>query len=220
MATYSRGPGRGAAARGGRADMSLARRSTDSPRARIDRPAPRARCARPYSLRIRYVTCARNPGPDRPPFGHVLDSCRSFSEHFRQVVPKLVAAASELGCLLPNLGGTNAGCRQLYSGILRSIALYGAPVWIDALSKSNKQLLRGPQCIVVVRAIREYRTIPFETACLLADSPLWDLEADVLASIFNRRHQCRNRGIPFSASEERRWRTEADLVLETLLFAK
>lgn len=42
MATYSRGQGRGAAARFGRAAMSLSRRSTDSPRVRIDRPAPRA----------------------------------------------------------------------------------------------------------------------------------------------------------------------------------
>ncbi|CAG4925567.1 unnamed protein product [Colias eurytheme] len=63
MATYSRGPGRGAAARGGRAAMSLARRSTDTPRAHIDRPAPRSRCARPYSLCCRYVTCVRTPSP-------------------------------------------------------------------------------------------------------------------------------------------------------------
>ncbi|CAB3237205.1 unnamed protein product [Arctia plantaginis] len=62
MATYSRGPGRGAAARVGRAAMSLARRSTDSPRARIDRPAPRTcRCARQRNLHHHYVTVRAHP---------------------------------------------------------------------------------------------------------------------------------------------------------------
>ncbi|GBP21406.1 hypothetical protein EVAR_12007_1 [Eumeta japonica] len=60
MATYSRGPGRGAAARVGRAAMSLARRSTDSPRARIDRPAPSA--ARRPSHRHPLCNTARASG--------------------------------------------------------------------------------------------------------------------------------------------------------------
>lgn len=64
MASYSRGPGRGAAARAGRAAMSLARRSTDSPRADIDRPAPAATRAAAAAA-ASYVTLRAPPGPAR-----------------------------------------------------------------------------------------------------------------------------------------------------------
>ncbi|KAJ0169137.1 hypothetical protein K1T71_014945 [Dendrolimus kikuchii] len=64
-----------------------------------------------------------------------------------------------LSRLLPNVGGPNATCRKLFEDIVRSMALYGAPVWADRLTAKNAPLLRQAQCIMAVRAIRGYRTV-------------------------------------------------------------
>ncbi|PZC70439.1 hypothetical protein B5X24_HaOG216255, partial [Helicoverpa armigera] len=60
--------------------------------------------------------------------GLVLDGRWSFVEHFRRLGPKLEKAGAAFKRLLPNLGGPNAPCRKLYAGVMRSMALYGAPV--------------------------------------------------------------------------------------------
>ncbi|XP_022821410.1 uncharacterized protein LOC111352932 [Spodoptera litura] len=79
-------------------------------------------------------------------------------------------------------------------GIVRSMALYGAPVWADGLTERNVALLRGPQRAMAVRVIRGYRTISFEAATLLAGSPPWDLEAKALASLYRWRGELTARG--------------------------
>ncbi|KAJ0180637.1 hypothetical protein K1T71_004041 [Dendrolimus kikuchii] len=126
--------------------------------------------------------------------GLVLDSRWDFSAHFRQLLPRLKGAAGALSRLLPNVGGPNATCRKLFEGIVRSMALYGAPVWSDRLTAKNAALLRQAQRILAVRAIRGYRTVSFEVASLLAGSPPWDLEARVLASLYVWRKEALARG--------------------------
>lgn len=44
---------------------------------------------------------------------------------------------SLLARLLPNVGGPEAVCRKLFESIARSMALYGAPVWVDSLTAKN-----------------------------------------------------------------------------------
>ncbi|CAB3230287.1 unnamed protein product [Arctia plantaginis] len=118
--------------------------------------------------------------------GLVLDGRWLFDEHFRQLGPKLVDTASALGRLLPNLGGASVPTRRLYAGVVRSMALYGAPVWVAALTAPNRARLWRPQRILAVRAIRGYRTVSTEAACALAGTPPWDLEAEVLAEVYRR----------------------------------
>ncbi|XP_047997241.1 uncharacterized protein LOC125234861 [Leguminivora glycinivorella] len=64
------------------------------------------------------------------------------------------------------------------------MALYGAPAWADALSDKNISQLRRPQRVMAQRVIRGYRTIGSEAACALAGTLPWDLEAQILASLF------------------------------------
>ena len=116
--------------------------------------------------------------------GLTLDGRWDFKEHFRRLAPKLTSAAAALGRLLPNIGGPSTACRRLYAGIVRSMALYGAPVWADALGSENVAQLRRPQRAMAVRAIRGYRTISAEAACVLASSLPWDLDARALASVY------------------------------------
>ena len=126
--------------------------------------------------------------------GLVLDSRWDFGPHFRWLAPKLLSAAGALSTLLPNLGGPSTACRRLYVGVVRSMALYGAPIWAADLTAGSIAVLRKPQRAMAVRAIRGYRTISYEAACVLAGSPPWDLEAKVLASLYRWREEARARG--------------------------
>lgn len=121
--------------------------------------------------------------------GLVLDSRWNFGPHFEQLVPKLMSVAAALARVLPNLGGPNASCRRLYVGIVRSMALYGAPVWVDNLTARTIAVLRRPQRAMAVRVIRGYRTISYEAATILAESMPWDLDAKALASLYHWRKE-------------------------------
>ncbi|CAH0713407.1 unnamed protein product, partial [Brenthis ino] len=126
--------------------------------------------------------------------GLTLDGRWTFRVHFAQLTPRLIGAASALGRLLPNVGGPGSHCRRLYAGIVRSMALYGAPVWIDALSAPNRAQLRKAQRVLAVRAVRGYRTVSFTAATLLAGDPPWELQAEVLAEVYQFRASERARG--------------------------
>lgn len=116
--------------------------------------------------------------------GLILDGRWRFEPHFKALGPRVVGAAAALGRLLPNVGGPGARCRRLYAGVVRSMAVYGAPLWVDALSAKNKRALRAAQRVVALRAIRGYRTVSSGAAFTLAGSPPWELEAEVLTAVY------------------------------------
>lgn len=74
------------------------------------------------------------------------------------------------------------------------MALYGAPIWVGALDRENVAALRRPQRAMAIRAIRGYRSVSGDAACLLAGSPPWDLEARARAAMYNWRAALRSRG--------------------------
>ncbi|CAH2092498.1 unnamed protein product [Euphydryas editha] len=119
--------------------------------------------------------------------GLVLDGRWKFRAHFQRLVPRLLKVAASLSWLLPNVGGPGVSCRRLYTGVVRSMAMYGAPVWADALDRENIALLRRAQRVMAIRVVRGYRTISGEAACVLAGVLPWDLDAVSLASSYRRR---------------------------------
>ncbi|KAL0853153.1 hypothetical protein ABMA27_012913 [Loxostege sticticalis] len=123
-----------------------------------------------------------------------LDGRWSFGAHFHKLAPKLLKTAGALSRLMPNLGGPAASCRRLYLGVVRSMALYGAPVWYGALSGDNALVLRRAQRVLAVRVIRGYRTVSAEAALALAGSMPWDLDALVLAAMYKWRGDQRSQG--------------------------
>jgi len=124
-----------------------------------------------------------------------LDGRRSFGPHFEQLAPRLERTAAALARLLPNVGGPGSPCRKLYSGIVRSMALYGAPIWADSLTvRSNRSLLRRPQRVIAVREIRAYKTVSWTAATLLAGDPPWELQARVLAAAYEHRANAQTSG--------------------------
>ncbi|XP_013173114.1 PREDICTED: uncharacterized protein LOC106121832, partial [Papilio xuthus] len=100
--------------------------------------------------------------------------------------------------------------------VVRSMALYGAPIWAEALDAPNRALLRRPQRIVAVRACMAYRTVGHAAACALAGTPPWEVEAGVLAEAYRERAELRARGESLAPEElarsrARRKRTTLEL---------
>jgi hypothetical protein len=145
--------------------------------------------------------------------GLTLDGRWKFEEHFKCLAPRLVGTAATLGRLLPNIGGPGSNCRKLYAGIIKSMALYGAPIWMDALTAHNKILLRRPQRIIAVRAIRGYRTISWAAATALAGDPPWELQAEVLAEVYRFNVEERSQGVHPAPDEIKRTRVLAQQAL-------
>ncbi|CAF4927135.1 unnamed protein product [Pieris macdunnoughi] len=126
--------------------------------------------------------------------GLVLDGRWNFEPHFKSLEGRLVRAAGALGKLLPNLGGPCQSVRRLYCGIIRSMALYGAPIWDDALiRRTNRMLIRRPQRVIAVRAARCYRTVSFEAACVLAGTPPWEWEVELIAALYRAKAETKSR---------------------------
>lgn len=119
--------------------------------------------------------------------GLILDSRWDFKEHFKRLVPRLEKVLGALHRLLPNLGGPDESVRRLYAGVVRSMALYGAPVWSGSLTndRSSKALLNGLQRRVAIRIARGYRTISYEAAMLIARCPPLDILASVNAAMYH-----------------------------------
>ncbi|CAF4894566.1 unnamed protein product [Pieris macdunnoughi] len=141
--------------------------------------------------------------------GLVLDSRWTFRSHFAALAPKLTATSLALSRIMPNLGGPSEGCRQLYSCVVKSQALYGCPVWADKLSRKNKQLLRRAQKSILIRVARAYRTVSYDAVCLIAGSAPWHLEATALADVYWRRADAREAGAEPATETIRSWRLDA-----------
>lgn len=143
-----------------------------------------SRAAPPPNLLLRIGGTEMALQPTIRYLGLTLDSGWNFGAHFRALVPRLLKTSAALSRLMPNTGGPNSVSRQLYSGVVRSMAIYGAPVWDDALAARNRALLRKPQRVLAIRLIRGYRTISFDAATALAGQLPWDLEAKVIAVVY------------------------------------
>lgn len=141
--------------------------------------------------------------------GLVLDGRWTFREHFRRLSEKVTKAAGALASLLPNLGGPSLSCRHLYMGVIRSMAMYGAPIWAEHLSRENKLVLGRLQRTMAIRAVRGYRTISKDAACVLSSSVPWDLDAQSLADVYWRCASIRAEGSNPLPEVVRRWRDSA-----------
>ena len=72
--------------------------------------------------------------------------------------------------------------RRLYAGVVQSMALYGAPVRADAMTKTPALRLASSRRVMAIWMIRGYRTVSGEAVRLLAGLSPWDLESEALAT--------------------------------------
>ncbi|CAB3253260.1 unnamed protein product [Arctia plantaginis] len=68
------------------------------------------------------------------------------------------------------------------------MALYEAPIWAKRLSASSRCRAKHNQAqrVAAIRIVRGYRTISSEAATVLARFPLFDILADMDASVYDQ----------------------------------
>lgn len=105
--------------------------------------------------------------------GVMLDSRMSFRDHLEYVGRKVGVVTRALGRLMPNFRGPGERKRRLYADVVRSVILYTASVWCEALSASvrNREKLDGLMRVTNLRVIAGYRTVSLAASSLLARSP-------------------------------------------------
>ncbi|XP_020298425.1 uncharacterized protein LOC109862716 [Pseudomyrmex gracilis] len=107
--------------------------------------------------------------------------------------------AAALGRLLPNFGGPCEHVRKLYSAVVHSVLMYGAPVWHDELGDRAAAPFVGVQRMVASRTVRAYQTVAVEAVRVLARVPPAELIAKQQAEVFRRFRELRAQGtvVPF-----------------------
>lgn len=142
--------------------------------------------------------------------GLILDSKWKFERHFLERANRIQERASTMRGLLPNLGGASGKVRKLYANTVRSIALYGAPVWAKDLtaSKKSKMAMEKAFHVITIRVARAYKTISRPAAAILANLPPLELVAKEYAKMYEEVKEIRRRGVKVSASIRARLRTQ------------
>ncbi|XP_011163115.1 uncharacterized protein LOC105198159 [Solenopsis invicta] len=145
--------------------------------------------------------------------GLILDSRWAFKPYFELLAARLGCAVQNFDRILPNLGGTCEGVCRLYMGVVRFIALYGAPVWCGPLvaSTGSIELMHRKQRRMAIRMARAYRTVSREVACMLVGLVPWVYMARFLEEIDWKEERARG-GKPATrkSMEERRNRAKRD----------
>ena len=113
--------------------------------------------------------------------GLTLDTYWRFTQHFRVLGPRLERQVCAFARTMraPNLGGPHEAVRRLYVTVVRSMALYGAPVWAGHLEdcRVGRELLATVNRRAVLRAVRAYRTVSHANLSALGGSPPFHLLA-------------------------------------------
>ncbi|KAI4473308.1 hypothetical protein M0804_015405 [Polistes exclamans] len=125
-------------------------------------------------------------GPRVKYLGVVLDSSFSFRPHFAALIPKAEGILRSLGRLLPNLHGPGEKKRRLYSSVIQSVLIYGAPVWWRAVVEDMrvKRAIRSFQRRVAIRVCCAYKTVSFHAAMMVAGIIPLDHLAPRLAEVY------------------------------------
>ncbi|KMQ83439.1 reverse transcriptase [Lasius niger] len=118
--------------------------------------------------------------------GVFIDSGWSFGDHFAYVTDKVSKVTRALGRLMPNLRGPREDKRNLYSKVVQSVILYGAPIWCDSFERSSgaQRSLRRLQRTLAIRVISAYRTTSCDAASLLARIPPLHITARCRKRVF------------------------------------
>lgn len=128
--------------------------------------------------------------------GVMIDSRWSFIHHIKYATEKATRVSRALERLMPSLRGPSQSKRSLYLGIILSILLYAAPLWCQAVlkSQSKQKLFKDIVRRTCTRVVCAYRTTAADAVMLLAGLPPVHLLTESRENIFNRIKLARHRG--------------------------
>ncbi|XP_019885872.2 uncharacterized protein LOC109610716 [Ooceraea biroi] len=140
-------------------------------------------------------------GPKIKYLGLTLDGQWSFEDHFVELAPRLERGAAAISRLMPNLEGPQVMARRLYAGAVRSVPLYGAPVWASDLEATRraKLVVRRFERRVATRVARLYRTVSHRAATALAGLAPIALLASAYADAYERARRAKDQGVRLTA---------------------
>ncbi|CAD7093684.1 unnamed protein product [Hermetia illucens] len=120
--------------------------------------------------------------------GVMIDAKLSFKGHLDYAREKAANASSSLARMMPNVGGPKYSCRLLIAGVVRSILLYAAPVWAEALNHAvNRRKICSAYRPIALRVCSAFRTASTEAVCVIAGMIPIDLLASEAHWLYEKR---------------------------------
>ncbi|KAF0745515.1 Reverse transcriptase domain-containing protein, partial [Aphis craccivora] len=119
--------------------------------------------------------------------GLQLDSKWSFTNHAKAVTAKAGKTVQNLTRILPNISAAKSRKRMLLSNVVHSILLYGAPVWVQNMSKTGWSELLKIQRRIALRVTSAYCTVSGAAIGVISSIAPLDLMAIERKNILDRR---------------------------------
>jgi Reverse transcriptase (RNA-dependent DNA polymerase)/Endonuclease-reverse transcriptase len=136
-----------------------------------------------------------------------LDAKLIFHQHIVSSSAKAAKTGEQLARLMPNVGGPKPARRKLYSAVVHSILLYGAPVWASCLEVERRRKIPAAvqrKCALAITSA--YRTTSRDAVLVLAGIPPIELQAAERQSVFRGVARAEARAQTRSAWQ-RQWET-------------
>ena len=105
-----------------------------------------------------------------------IDKDIHMKTHVIKTAERSMTTINSLSRIMPRVGGPGQQKRKLLATVVRSIALYAAPAWEDAMKyQKYKNLLRSVERKTSILVTAAYRTVSTEAVSAIAGCPPYDL---------------------------------------------
>mgnify|MGYP003623288889 FL=1 len=128
-------------------------------------------------------------------FDHKL----SFDNHIDNIARKSTTLIHMLGRTAKLTWGLgHKSLKTIYEGAIIPMIVYGAPVWGDALNKlANLRKLQRVQRLINIKMIKGYRTISFDTSCVIAGVPPIGVLIEEKIQLYRKKHNLERRKLDY-----------------------
>ena len=118
--------------------------------------------------------------------GIIIDPKLTFREHINYIAEKcskLIFALSKSAKF--NWELSHDDLKTIYTGVILPLLLYGAPLWINALTKASYKIkLTRVQRLINIWIAKSYRTVSNETLCMITGLTPIDFKIEETTQFF------------------------------------